>query len=68
MQGYVLRVWLRDDAESICYSSECCVFKVNDSMHTFQDAYGLKLEMALRKLINGPFPESKKTSENNENC
>lgn len=53
--------------ESTRYSSEYGVYKVNNSVHTFQDAYGLKLEMALRKLINGPFPESKKTSGNNEN-
>ena len=35
-------------------------------MHTLKDADGLKIEMALRKLINEPFPESKKRSGSNE--
>lgn len=32
-------------------------------MYSYKAANGLKIEMSLRKLVNGPFPESKKTCD-----
>lgn len=49
--------------ESICYFLGYHIQKVNKNMYTFKHVDRLKIKSALRKLINGSYPESKKTSD-----
>lgn len=61
-QGMCVGVQMKD-AEEVCYFFGYYTGKVNKIIHTFKDADELKTEMALRKLINGPFLKSKTSGE-----